>query len=66
MESKYIVILQNQAKFIQHRFTSSKIEREASLKVYPLSPEQRTDFVNVISRTELNLSDSIWNIGGLL
>jgi hypothetical protein len=63
---KYIITLTNEAKFIQHKFGEEKIKRESEITWYALNYNSRSDFVKMITRSELVLSDSIYAVGGLM
>ena len=66
MQFKYIVALENEAKFIQHKFGDQRIQEKSTIRFYPMSYNTRIDFVKKIYRSKVVLSDSILNIGGLM
>ena len=41
MEGKYMIILENQAKFVQHQFWSRKVNFDSKIKWFPLSYSSR-------------------------
>lgn len=65
MEFKYIVTLENESKFISHKFDDSRLQQESVFRVVPVSYGARTDFVKKIFRTEVILSDKAFNVAGL-
>ena len=48
LENKYIVHVENIKRFIQHEFEDERIEMASSLKWHPVSPDVRSDTVNII------------------
>ena len=44
MGYKYILLKMNQARFIQHKFGSNRVEKSSSLRWYALNYNTRTDF----------------------
>ena len=66
MKWKYIVSLENEAKFIQHKFGDQRVSAKSTIRFYPMSYKTRIDFVKTIYRSEIILSDSVFNIGGLM
>ena len=65
MKSKYLVTLVNQKKFVQNKFDEERIDRHSIFNWYALNPTSRTDYANEIIRTELELADSMFNLGSL-
>lgn len=65
MKTKYILILMNERKFVQHKFEDEKILQHSFFKWYSLTPGARTDYINFVVRSLVELSDYIWNIGNL-
>ena len=65
LEFKYILLLQNERKFIQYEFGEGSINRVASLKWYGVNPNSRSDFVLKFQRTIIGLADSLFSVAGL-
>ena len=66
MKGKYILTLQNEVKFQSHVFdTKDRLISESSTQWYNLSSVLRLDYVNMVQRSELELSDVVYGIGGL-
>lgn len=63
---KYILTLENEANFIQHKFGENRIERKAQVRSYALNYSTRSDYVKMIYRSEVHFSDSIMNVSGFL
>ena len=61
LKSKYILTVENQKRFIQHKFTADRINEGSELHWYAINPDQRTDFVNIITQTHINLNDDVWS-----
>ena len=66
MEFKYILTVDNMKRFIQHDFDEDRIEMASTLKWYPLSPEIRTDIVEIVQRQNMIINDYRFNVGSLL
>ena len=66
MESKYIIHVENIKRFIQHDFEEDRIEKSSVLHWHPLSPDVRTDTVNLIQRQSMIMNDYRMNIGSLM
>ena len=66
MGSKYIVTLENEAKFLPQKFDNNRVARRSMIRWYPMSYQTRSDIVNIITRDELSLSDSIFNFGDMM
>ena len=66
MVYKYIITLTNEAQFIQHKFGKDRIRRDSDITWYALNYKSRSDFVTMVTRSELVLSDSLYAIGGLM
>ena len=65
MAAKYVVTLENERKFISHKFESSRIEEKSTIRWYLTSYKSRVDFVTKIVRAEIDLSDKVFNVAGL-
>ena len=63
---KYIALVVNEARFIQHKFGEERIEKKSKLTWHALNYNIRTDVVKLITRSELQLGDSIYNVAGLM
>ena len=57
MQSKYIVTLQNEKIFIQYKFEKETLQTRAETKWYSLTPLVRTEYVNMIERSMMELDD---------
>ncbi len=66
MSFTYILMLTNEARFIQYKFGENRIEKKSSLGWYALNYSSRTDVPKIITRSELTLGDSLFNVGGIL
>ena len=60
---KYVVVLSNRRKFIQHRFGGARMENSLKLEWYPLSARIRADYVNEIVRQSSDLNDDYLSMG---
>ena len=64
MYDKYIVVMKNEKKFIDHKFGSTeRIEQSASFTWHPLTIITRIDYVNMVERTYHEMNDNLWNLG---
>lgn len=45
LQFKYLLVLENEKRFVQDGFFENRIRRESSTKWYALSPDIRTDYV---------------------
>ena len=66
VEDKYIALIFNEARFIQHKFGQDRVERKSSLSWYALSNNSRKQFVKLITRSKLQLGDSVFNLAGFM
>ena len=66
MTFKYILTIVNQAKFVQHKFDSERVDRAASTHWQALSPDDRMDYVFEVSRSSIDFNDNYFNVGGLM
>ena len=66
LENKYIITVDNIKRFIQHDFNEERIEIASVFKWYPLSPDIRTDTVNMVQRQNMIINDYRFNVGSLL
>ena len=57
LTSKYILMVQNQRKFIQHRFDGNRVTEESNLRWFLVNPRARTDFVLKMQRTGIGMND---------
>ena len=65
MAFKYIVTLENERKFISHKFGGSRIDEKSTIRLYPVNYKSRLDVVKKIYRAEVDLSDKAFNVAGL-
>ena len=65
LEFKYILLLQNERKFIQYQFGEGSINKVATLKWYGVNANSRSDFVLRFQRTIIGREDSIFSVAGL-
>ena len=65
LKFKYIVVLENEKRFITHKFDEERIEQSSNLKWFPISQRNRIDYVKTLSRTDMQIDDSALNIGSL-
>ena len=63
MRFKYIVTYDNDKKFIQDTFNDNTITSSAELHWFSLVYESRVDYVRQITRTSINLDDSMMSLG---
>ena len=66
MQEKSLILVINEARFIQHNFGPDRVERKSSLIWHSLNNDVRTDRVMMITRSNLRLADSIYNVAGLM
>ena len=65
LKFKYILLLQNERKFIQYQFGEGSIDRVATLKWYGVNTNSRSDFVLRFQRTIIGREDSLFSVAGL-
>ena len=58
MAFKYILTVVNQAKFVQHKFDSERVDRAASTHWHALNPVDRMDYVFEVTRTSIDFNDN--------
>ena len=58
-------MLENEAKFIQHKFGEDRVEEKSTTRFFPLNYDSRVDFVRIIFRSEVQVIDSIHDFGGI-
>ena len=63
---KYIVTIVNQRKFIHHKFAQERIQKISELQWHALNYNTRADYTYRILRTDHELNDHYFNIGGFL
>lgn len=63
MIGRYFMLITNQKRFIEHKFEDGKIQAKSVLVWYPLNATGRTDYVQKIERTEINLYDNYYSVG---
>ena len=57
MDYRYIVTVENEKHFIEHKFEKERIVTSSQSKWYALNNEARSDYVKVITRTAMQLND---------
>lgn len=60
MTFKYILTLTNEKKFIQHQFGQQRIMAISSTNWHPLSYTSRSEYVKIVTRSKLELNDSLF------
>ena len=65
IQGRYIVVLTNQYKFAEWKFDDDKVQEKGHMFWYTLSPTHRTEYVNIVHRSKMDLNDSVFNIGGI-
>ena len=63
MSFKYIMAVEQNKNFIQHKFGEQRFEFSAEAQWYPINPEQKEDYVNRYTRATVELSDNFFSIG---
>lgn len=54
---RYIIILEQQERFIQNKFNEDRLHSSAELKYYPINVDARNDYVNMVTRSRMELND---------
>ena len=62
MRNKYIFVVANQKNFIQHKFGEDRFKARAEAKYYALNSEAKSDYVNMITRTSVELYDTYLSV----
>ena len=57
MEFRYIITVENEKHFIEHKFEKERIVKSSQSKWYALNNQARSDYVKVITRTAMQLND---------
>ena len=65
MAFKYILLCNNDARFIQHKFGENRVEKKSQLAWYALNYNTRVDVPKIVTRSDVQLGDNIYNIAGL-
>ena len=53
MEYKYIVMLENEKKFVQHKFGKERVDAKSTTRFFPMNYNSRLDYVKMIYRSEV-------------
>ena len=61
---KYILLFQNQRKFIQYKFGEGRINESSVISWYSVSPNSRIDNVLMISRSSIEMNDHFYTLPG--
>ena len=65
-KGKYILTLQNEVKFQSHVFdTKDRLISQSSTQWYSISSLLRLEYINMVQRSELEMMDVVYGIGGL-
>ena len=62
-KSRYILAIENQKRFIQHKFGDERIVASSEVRWYSLNNESRDDNVNLATRGFLELADEYISVG---
>lgn len=62
MEFRYILTVENQKRFIQHKFKKERIVKSAEIHWHPLNSVSRTDYVKMIRQSAMKLHDDYWGL----
>ena len=62
-EGLYICSIDNQKRFVQHKFGEERLQHAAEINYYSLNNDDRSDFVKVINRGFLELNDKYVSFG---
>ena len=60
MNTRYLVTLENEKRFIEHKFNQDRVVASAETKWFPLNSQSRSDYVRLITRTRMDLEDDYW------
>lgn len=63
LKGKYITTLENEKKFIAHKFEDERVDPSSTTKWYSISPFTRIDYVRELTRTSMEFSDSLIDLG---
>ena len=56
-KQRYLLTIENQKRFIQHKFGEARLVPSAEMRFYPLNLQSRDDTVNMLTRGKLDLND---------
>ena len=59
-------MLENEKKFVQHKFGKDRVDAKSTTRFFPMNYNSRLDYVKMIYRSDVQLSDSIKDFGGLM
>ena len=62
MKSKYIIILANENKFMNHMFDGETMQRESRITWSSLTPFARTEFINMVERIRVERNDGLFGV----
>ena len=65
MKGRYIIVIENQKKFISHKFGEDRYHESAEVTWYPLNPDARTEYVRMVTRLNTELYDSYMSVASL-
>lgn len=64
MLSKYFFVFENDRQFLQHKFgRNDRMDKSSKVYWYPLSSQTRLDYVRMITRSDVDLSDGFAGLG---
>ena len=66
MRQKYFLTLENRKQFIAHKFDDEKISMTSETTWYAMNTLERTDHVNIYTRTNIQMDDHWFQLGSLL
>lgn len=66
LKFKYFLVRENGKAFVQHKFEDERIDDASRMIWYPISSLNRLDNVRLITRSDMQLSDNIFNMGDLM
>ena len=62
-KGRYIITIENENKFISHRFDEDRFMKRAEMKWYPLTTDTRKEYVNMVIRSTTELNDNYLSFG---
>ena len=62
LKGRYLIVLENQKKFIAHKFGEERFKASAEVKWYPLNSDSRTEYVRMVTRINTELYDSYFSV----
>ena len=64
MQKKYFLTLENTKQFNAHKFDEERLSSAAETSWYALNTYARTDYVNMFTRTNVEMNDQWFALGG--